>query len=216
MDIDKAVAIRKAMVVGEAIRKAMVVGEAIAKGRNLFNKANVIEEFNSGCDHVLSLFESAYELYKSGIYHVPVFLAISAIEEIAKLEVAMFRCMGEPEDVNKQRQDKLYNHRAKHVIALQEVIAIGSRLPKAIGKDRVRALLDMAEAGGLVALRESSLYTDSVNEQFVTPASVIDKATSREIILLAIETWDDRLRGLTNHTNELDRRADEIFYDVAG
>ncbi|MEZ8297542.1 AbiV family abortive infection protein [Vibrio splendidus] len=199
-----------------AVRKAMVTVEAIAKGRNLFTKENSIEEFNVGCDHVLSLFESAFQLYQAEIFHVPVFLAISAIEEIAKLEVALFRCMSEPEEIKRQRQDKLYNHKAKHVIALQEVIAIGERLPNAIGEERVRALLEMAENGKLVELRESALYTDSVDGSFITPASVIDKGIARDVILLAIETWDDRLRGLTNHTNELDKRADEIFYAVVG
>lgn len=199
-----------------AVRKAMVTVEAIAKGRNLFTKENLIEEFNAGCDHVLSLFESAFQLYQAEIFHVPAFLAISAIEEIAKLEVALFRCNSEPEEIKRQRQDKLYNHKSKHVIALQEVIAIGGRLTNAIGEERVRALLDMAENGKLVELRESALYTDSVDGSFITPDSLIDKGIARDVILLAIETWDDRLRGLTNHTNELDKRADEIFYAVVG
>ena len=69
-------------------------------------------------------------------------------------------------------------------IPLQEVIAIGTRL---IGEDRVRELLDSAESGKLVQLREASLYSDLVKGKFTVPAQIITKECSRDLILLALE-----------------------------
>ena len=156
----------------------------------------------------------AFLLFQSSSFATAVFLAITAIEEIAKLEIALYRREGRTASPKNRREDLLFNHKAKHSIALQEVIAIGARLPKAIGEERVRELLDMAESGELLAIREASLYTDVVNNAFVCPTERFSKKEAREFLLLALEVWDDRLLGSTNHTYELDKRMMEIFEHV--
>jgi hypothetical protein len=56
-------------------------------------------------------------------------------------------------------EDHLYSHKSKHAIAFQEVIVMGGRLPAAIGADRIRSFVDLAESGGLVDLREAALLS---------------------------------------------------------
>ena len=197
-------------------RKFKLAIEATQTGKILFSGADSIDQFDRGCDHAFGILHDAYLLFKAGSFSTVVFLAITAIEEIAKLEIAVFRNEQQTAQVKRRRDDHLFSHKAKHSIALQEVIAIGTRLPEAIGEQRVRDLLDMAESGKLVALRESALYTDNIDGEFVCPADRIDKNIAREILLLSLEVWDDRLVGLTNHTYELNRELVDIFNEVAG
>ena len=197
-----------------AKRKMQLDIEATAEGKALFGEDNYLQEFNRGCDHIAEILSNSHKLFKSGSYATSTFLAITAIEEIAKIEIAAFRYKSSTTPVHKRREDHLYSHKAKHSIALQEVIAIGERLPKAIGEARVRELLNMAESGELIQLREASLYTDVVDDRFVTPSERVSKDLARDILLLALEVWDDRLVGLTDHTYEIDKEMRIYFRDV--
>ena len=197
-----------------AKRKIELAMEATSKGRIFFSKEDYIAEFNRGCDHVSELLRSAFQLFNSEVFSTTIFIAITAIEEIAKLEIAVFRREDSTEPAKNRREDHLFNHKVKHSIALQEVIAIGTRLPDAIGEERVRELLNMAETGKLIGMREVSLYTDIVDGQFITPNERFSKNDARDILLLALEVWDDRLVGLTNHTYELDEKMMEMFTRV--
>jgi AbiV family abortive infection protein len=198
-----------------ADRKIMLALAAAAKGKVFFSSSRKVEEFNRGCDHVAGLLRDSYHLYSVGSFATSVFLSITSIEETAKLDIALFRSKEGTLPANSRRQDLLFNHKAKHSIALQEVIAIGSRLPKAIGQERVRQLLAMAESGKLLELRESAIYTNSVDGHFTCPADQIQKGAAREMLLLALEVWDDRLVGWTNHTYEIDSELVNMFNEVA-
>ena len=197
-----------------AKRKIELAIEATSKGRVFFSKEDYLAEFNRGCDHVSELLNSAFQLFMSGAFPTTIFIAITAIEEIAKLEIAVYRRKNATAPAKNRREDHLFNHKAKHSIALQEVIAIGTRLPNAIGEERVRELLNMAETGELIGMREASLYTDVVDGQFTTPSERFFKKDARDILLLALEVWDDRLVGLTNYTYELDEKLMEMFTRV--
>lgn len=188
---------------------------ATETGAVFFSGSDTSAQFDRGCDHVCALLRDAYTLFTAGSFPTVVFLSIAAIEEIAKLEIAAFRKPGRTAPAKRRSDDHLYNHKLKHVIALQEVIVIGARLPAAIGEVRVRELLDLAESGGLVALRESALYAEYVDGQFACPQDRIDRALAREILLLALEVWDDRLVGLTIHTYALDAEFVAMFEAVA-
>jgi AbiV family abortive infection protein len=199
-----------------ATRKLLLAQKATTEGKVLFTESGRVEEFNRGCDHVAGLLRDSHRLYSAGSFATSVFLSITAIEESAKLEIAGFRSAGKTLSVRNRRDDLLFAHKAKHSIALQEVITIGTRLPAAIGAARLRQLLDMAESGKLVELRESVLYTDNVAGQFVCPAEKIDKQTARDLLLLSLEVWDDRLVGWTSHTYEVDADLVQMFGVVAG
>ncbi len=198
-----------------AKRKFKLAVEATQTGEILFSDSDSIDQFDRGCDHAFGILHDAYLLFKAGSFSTVVFLAITAIEEIAKIEIAVFRNEQRTAPAKRRRDDHLFSHKSKHSIALQEVIAIGARLPEAIGEQRVRDLLDMAESGKLVELRESALYMDNIDREFVCPADLIDKNLAREILLLSLEVWDDRLVGFTNHTYDLNRKLVDIFDKVA-
>jgi len=194
-----------------AHRKIQLALEAEAKGQVFFSKENLSSEFNRGCNHISGLLHSAFQLYVSESFPTSIFIAITAIEEIAKLKIALYRNESLTAPAKNRKEDHLFSHKAKHSIALQEVIAVGTRLPNAIGEERVRELLNMAETGELIRVRESSLYINSANGKFTTPKDIFTKKEAREILLLALEAWDDRLVGLTDYTFEIDKELTNIF-----
>ena len=201
MEIDK----------GSAKRKIDLAEKAIATGQIFFNKENLVEEFNEGCNHIHQLLLGAYHLFTFNTFPTVIFLSITAIEEMAKLEIAMLRTEEKTKPARNRKSDYLFSHKAKHSIALQEVIKIGTRLPQAIGEERVSELFKMAESGEFLKVRESSLYISSEDNIFTTPSQKISKLEAKDFLLLALEVWDDKLVGLTNHTYTLDNDLDEIF-----
>ena len=198
-----------------AQKKLKLADEATKKGKIFFSGERRGEEFNHGCDHIHGLLVDSYRLYAAGSFSTSTFLSITAIEETAKLEIAIYRQEEQTAPVSNRYGDALFNHKSKHLIALQEVITIGDRLPKAISEQRVRELLDMAETGDLLYLRESALYIDSLNGSFICPSERVSQSASREILLLALEVWDDRLVGYSEHTYELNKGLMKIFEDVS-
>jgi AbiV family abortive infection protein len=198
-----------------ATRKLLLAQKATTEGKTFFSESGRIEEFNRGCSHVAGLLRDSQRLYSAGSFATSLFLSITALEETAKLEIAVFRSDGNTPPVKNRRDDLLFSHKLKHAIALQEVITIGSRLPAAIGAERLRELIDMSESGKLVELRELALYTDNLDGHFVCPSERIDKQLSRDVLLIALEVWDDRLVGWTNHTYELDADLVQLFREVA-
>lgn len=196
-------------------RRADLAEAATRTGSLLFGNESRIDDFNRGCQHVFGLLADAHTLYAAKSYASAAFLAITAIEEIAKIDIGSMRHGERTMPARNRRDDHLFNHSSKHAIALQEIIKMGNRLPKAIGEQRVADLMAMADSGALVALREAALYTANVRGKFQCPAEVITATLAKELLLLALEAWDDRLVGLTSYTYELDSPLAKLFDEVA-
>tara|TARA_B100001971_G_scaffold84647_1_gene78086 strand:- start:195560 stop:196168 length:609 start_codon:yes stop_codon:yes gene_type:complete len=187
-----------------------LINRAIKEGKCFLNDEKKLEDFNKACIHISSLLHDSFTLYINKRYSTATFLAITAIEEVAKLEISLFRNKEEILDV-KRSKDILYSHSAKHKIAIQDVIKIGTRLTNVLGQERINQLVDFAKKGELLKLRESSLYFESNNNHLVIPSEVIDKNIGKEIVLLALEVWSDRLVGISNETYELDSKLTKLF-----
>ena len=110
-----------------------------------------------------------------------------------------------------RRKDPLYKHAHKHNLALGPTVAMGSRLQEAIGEDRMHYLINKAQSGGFVALRETSLYIEQKDSALNIPIAVVSASTSRELILLAIESFDDALVGYTHQSFLLGEETDKLF-----
>lgn len=194
-----------------ANRKNRLLIKALERGEILFSEGGGVKEFNKACDHICTLLTDAVSVFKAGSFSTAAFLSIAALEEIGKIRVGMIRRKDWTETPKNRKQDLLYSHGAKHIFATPEVILIGSRLRDAIGEKRIRELLDLAEKGGFIELRESSLYIQKRDDKLCCPNEVITHDLGRDIILLALESWDDGLVGLSNHTYELDAKMLELF-----
>lgn len=186
------------------------IGTALATGERLGNSS---EEFNCICEHIVQLLEGASMLLAVDSHATAAFLSITALEETAKAHVGMFRRGTTP---IKRSKDYLYKHGEKHRLVLGSTVAMGSRLQAAIGEDRMLALIALAQKGGFVIMREAALYVEQKNGFFSTPSAVIPRSTARELLLLAIEAFNDALVGYTTRSMELGDKADEVFDKWSG
>lgn len=183
--------------------------KAIAAATSVGNKiVSTIEEFNRGCDHIVQLINDASVLLEHKSHATSAFLAISALEEISKLQIGVFRSGAKQVPRGK---DPLYKHDQKHLLTMGPTVAMGSRLKSAIGESRMNELMKLAHDGKLVRIRESALYLERINGQLVDPISAVSARTACELLLLAIEAFDDGLVGNTNHTYTCAEKTDELF-----
>lgn len=186
------------------------VQAAVEGGAPLFSKDASSNDFNRACDHILLLIEDSYSCFNRESFGSSVFLAITAIEEIAKAETGIYRRSGNS-DGTKRHKDPLFNHLSKHRMAILPTVFMGQRLEDALGKQRCEQLLSEVAEGSLRDLREDSLYFQNIDGEFITPRELIDKNKSKEVLLLTIEAADDRLVDYTNHTGLIEVRLNEIF-----
>lgn len=186
------------------------VEKAVENGSPLFGQNTASDDFNRACDHILLLIEDAFSCHIRQSFGSSVFLAITAIEEIAKAEIGIYRRSEKNGEV-KRHKDPLFNHLSKHRMAILPTVFMGKRLEDALGKERCEQLLAEVAEGSLRELRENALYFQNVDDQFITPRELINKDKSKEILLLAIEAADDRLLGYTGHTGVIEEKLNELF-----
>ena len=72
-------------------------------------------------------------------------------------------------------------------------------------------LIELGRSGRLVPLREAALYVEQRRAALNAPKAVVSKSTGRELLLLAVEAFDDALVGYTNHSFQLSEQTDAVF-----
>lgn len=184
--------------------------KAVDAGGNLYPTT---EDFNRACEHVLQLLADATTLFHARSFGTATFLAITAIEETAKLSVGIFR---KGESDGRRRGDPLYSHADKHAIAAVPFpLSLRPRLIDALGEEAANSLLDQAHCGDFVKRRESSLYADTNQGRLTIPKDVVASDDARGTILFALDIYTDVIVGLTNRTYSLGEQADKLFERVA-
>jgi AbiV family abortive infection protein len=171
------------------------------------------EEFNHVSAHILHTLEAAALLYTSGYMPMATFLAITAIEELAKLKVGMFRWGEAPLT---RRDDAMFDHREKHALGAGVFpVRLRSRLAEACGERETAELLTIARNGGLRRVREQSLYFERTDARLLVPSEMVPRELSKRILLLAIDEYDDEVSGWTAESYLHGERATALFNAVA-
>ncbi len=185
---------------------------AIAHGGELYGEA-MSDDFNAAFDHIVALLNDSVTLFERQSFSTSAFVAITAIEETAKAHVAIYR--KDRAEGRSKGGDPLRDHKKKHRIAVLPSVFMGERLSKALGKDSCARLQAEAETGGFTATREAALYCARLDGRFMTPRMAVSPARAWELLMLAIETLDDRLVGWTNHSMAEGGRIDALFDQIA-
>jgi AbiV family abortive infection protein len=136
------------------------------------------------------------------------------IEEVAKAHFGLY--LAEPAAKERRARDPLFSHAEKHMLAALPTVPMGDRLPAAIGTDRVAQIMADAHEGRLVRAREAAMYFDLSSGEVTVPLEIVSLNRSRELILFALEAFDDALVGYTEHSYKLSERNDAIFAALAG
>ena len=191
-------------------REIIKLLESLPGGNNLIRS---VDEFNDACDHISAMLDEATVLLHHGGYSSSLFLSITAIEETAKAHVGIFSAGGP--DPESRKKNIFFQHITKHRLAAQPTVGMGSRLKEALGEKRVNELLTEASSGDFLDSREKALYFQRVDGIISTPRQVINLARAKEVLLLAIEIFDDALVGFSNHSHILSGTTDKLFEQVS-
>ena len=190
--------------------KSIEMLEKLLKGESDFH-VETSEQINKAIDHIFQLISDAYILYTHSSYSSSLFLSIAVIEEVAKLHVGMYiRPSGEY-----KKKDKLRDHKTKEIIGANYTVSMSDRIKEALGADGLEEIYNITYSGKLKELREKAIYYECEGDKLITPADIIDKKFSRNMLLFAIESFDDNLVGYTDHSIDVSNRTDVIFNDTA-
>ena len=184
--------------------------ESILKGSsNFYISSN--EELNKCLDHVVQLISDSYVLYINNSYTSSSFLAISVLEEVGKIQMGIF-IKGSDSYV---RKDKLRDHKSKQIVGTSCTICMGERINNAISNENLEKIFQFIYSGELKDLREKAIYCDRKNNNIVTPNDLITQELARNLLLFAIESFDDNLVGWTDYSIELSKKTDLFFETIA-
>lgn len=172
------------------------------------------KEMNRCADHIVALLMGAGLLYEKEYYPSSAALSVAAMEEIGKTEMAYFCSILE---IGKKgaRRDPLLDHKTKQIAAAAHTVGMDQRLIDAIGEDSIEKIYAMAHDGSLKSLRENALYWNSANGSLTIPEDVVNRSMARGILLFTIETFEDRLVGLTQHITDISTKTDDLFIRIA-
>lgn len=67
------------------------IQKAVEAGAQLFSEDSATKDFDRACDHILLLIEDSFSCYTRNSFGSSVLMAITAIEEIAKAEIGIYR-----------------------------------------------------------------------------------------------------------------------------
>jgi len=171
------------------------------------------EEFEKTLWHVKDLILSSKNLIDSKFITQSLFLTITAIEEIAKIEVCIIRGFKNRE-LSKRSKDPLFNHKSKYHMSANPIILIGERLQKSIGKERLNQIFTGLQDGKFLEIRENCLYFQRNKNSLLLPKEIIDYKLAFEMLLIAIEMVDDKFRGLTNGASEISEELNKIYQNI--
>ena len=71
--------------------------------------------------------------------------------------------------------------------------------------------IELARSGQLRKSREGALYLDKCDGQFQVPSRVLTWVLARDLLLFAVEAFDDAFAGYTNHSYQLGKITNQIF-----
>ncbi len=90
----------------------------------------------------------------------------------------------------------------------------GKRINKAISPEKIDEIFQLAYSGKLKELREQAIYCECRDGNIVVPNDIINQEFSKNILLFAIESFDDNLVGYTSYSMEISKKTDFIFAEV--
>ena len=184
--------------------------ESILNGTsNFYISSN--EELNKCLDHVVQLLSDSYVLYINNSYTSSSFLAISVLEEVGKIQMGIFIKGSD----SYMRKDKLRDHKSKQIVGASHTICIGERIKNSISNENLEKIFKFIYSGELKDLREKAIYCDRKNNNIVTPKDLITQELARNLLLFAIESFDDNLVGWTDYSIELSKKTDLFFETIA-
>jgi AbiV family abortive infection protein len=175
------------------------------------NLIQCVDDLDKAINYIFSLIKDSVLLFMQGSYSTAAFISITVCEEVAKAHFGVYSDGMHPTT----RKNFFRDHKTKHRLASFPTVAIGERLKEAIGNEELKRIMNMANYGGFLLLRESALYFQRENGVLITPTQKINKTLSKSLVLYAIEVFDDALVGYSHHSITIAESTSALFEKVA-
>jgi AbiV family abortive infection protein len=156
--------------------------DALADDTSLFDSGSLADDadqFGALVSHAEQLWHDSIRLLDAQSYATSIVLSIATMEELGKIAIARFVL---PINVRRRRsgvstqppsrRNPLYSHRQKHQLASFGGFAVNNRADRVLGIRNIVMLFDLAQSGALETIRQSSLYSESVNGRIQMPLSI--------------------------------------------
>ncbi|MBK1467734.1 AbiV family abortive infection protein [Parvimonas parva] len=184
--------------------------KAIVEGNSNFF-IDTTEELNKCIKHISNLISDSYILYKNNSFTSSAFLSIAIIEEVGKVHMGIYI---KPSD-SFIKKDKLRDHKSKQIVGANYTISMSDRINKGISIEKFEKIFELAYSGKLKELREKAIYCDRENNDIIIPQDTISQEFSRNMLLFAIESFNDNLVGYTSYSMEESKKTDILFENIA-
>jgi AbiV family abortive infection protein len=156
-----------------------------------------VATFSNLTSHAENLWRDACLLFKAKRYAPSLFLAIVTLEEIGKIAVAKVqlfarhqaRFRGEFKELKvlRRRDNPLYSHTHKHLLAACAGAVVNSRLDRVLGIDNVNRFLSDVETHKVEKLRQECLYAELQGRTLHLPYQSVTGDDSRFYLVIAGE-----------------------------
>jgi len=165
-------------------------------GRGVSDEEDVAA-FSNLVSHAENLWKDACLLFKNKRYAPALFLSIVSLEEIGKIAVAKVQLFARQQaretgefkelKVLRPRDNPLYSHTQKHLLAACAGAVVNSRLDRLLGVDNVNKFLSDVEGHKVEQLRQKCLYAELHGRAQHLPYESVTESDARFYLVLAGE-----------------------------
>ena len=163
------------------------------------------DEFNKCADHIYDLLNSSSILYERGIFSSSIFFSIAAVEEIVKVYNSLF---------SKNVDGYAGKDMGKKIFGPGYELWMDDRLTDTVEEEDLRAIFDLYNTGDLMDLKRDSVYSNRRQDTMTMPADIIDKKSARNMLLFAIQAYEDNLAGYSLYAINVSKKTDKLFEEL--
>lgn len=165
------------------------------------------DEFNRCIDHIYDLLNSSHVLYDKGLFPSSSFFSIAAIEEIVKVYNSLF---------SKNVDGHAGNGTGKEIFGPDYYLWMDDRLTDAVEEEDLKAIFDLYNSGGMTNLKLDSVYINRRSDRMTIPVDLVDKKYARNMLLFAIQAYEDNIAGYSLYAINISKKTDKLFEEVVG
>lgn len=165
------------------------------------------DEFNRCIDHIYGLLNSSHVLYDKGLFPSSSFFSIAAIEEIVKVYNSLF---------SKNVDGHVAKGTGKKIFGPDYYLWMDDRLTDAVEEEDLKGIFDLYNSGGMTNLKLDSVYTNRRSDRMTIPVDLVDKKYARNMLLFAIQAYEDNIAGYSLYAINISKKTDKLFEEVVG
>ena len=102
----------------------------------------------------------------------------------------------------------------KRIFGPDYYLWMDDRLTDAVEEEDLKEIFDLYNSGALKDLKNDSLYCERRSDTILLPADHIDDKFARNMLLFAIQAYEDNLAGFSLYAIEISKKTDKLFEEI--